>query len=73
MTHTDVIKKLIGPVRPIGETNADDERLKNLHEMMDVMQFMYWELRSIAANKDAGEYSISLAGKEAHNFLENLK
>jgi len=73
MTYTDIIKKLIGPVHPIGETNSDHDRLNNLGEMMDVAKNLIEEIRRVAENKGAPEHSVNLAGKAASKFLENFK
>lgn len=38
MTNTDVIKKLIGKINTIGETNTDNERFENLKESEFIKQ-----------------------------------
>ena len=37
MTNTDVVKKLIGKINPIGETNTDNERFENLKAMCELV------------------------------------
>ena len=37
MTNYDVVKKLIGEVRPVGETNEDNRRLENLKALCELM------------------------------------
>ena len=34
MKVVDVVRKLIGPIDPIGESNADDRRFDNLNELV---------------------------------------
>ena len=38
MEYTDIIKKLIGNINPIGETNTDNERFENLKELCYLVQ-----------------------------------
>ena len=69
----DIIKKLIGKILPIGETNEDEKRLENLKELIELSEFILDEIRYVALEKDQPEWSVSLAGKTAHAHLMFLK
>lgn len=73
MNHTEILKKLIGPVSPVGETNEDDRRFENLQAMCVVANDLIVELNRIAIkNKRASEYSVKRAGEYADNCLKNI-
>lgn len=68
----DVVYKLVGPVKPVGETNADNERYRNLKVLCALVEDLVTEIDGVAfTNKDRPEYSMQRAGKFAHDFLNN--
>lgn len=70
MTNTDVVKKLIGNINPIGETNTDNERFENLKAMCELVNNLITEIDDIAyKNEDAREFSVKRASEYASNFL----
>jgi hypothetical protein len=69
----DVVKKLTGPIVPIGETNTDEVRLNNLLTMLATIDYLINEVRLVAFLADRQEYSIHLAGKTALDYLKDLK
>ncbi len=70
MNYIEVIDKLVGSIRPVGETNKDNDRFENLEDMCEVLEYFIKEVCYIARdNKDAYENSRSRAGKYAEKFL----
>ena len=70
MTNTDVVKKLIGKINPIGETNTDIERFENLKAMCELVNNLIIDIDDMAyQNKDAREFSVKRASEYASNFL----
>lgn len=70
MTYTDIIKKLIGAVNPVGETNTDNQRYENLKELCEVANNLITMIDDVAHNyKDMPEYSIQRASNYAKMFL----
>lgn len=72
MTNYDVVKKLIGNIQPIGETNEDGRRLENLDEAFDVVENLVDNLKDVSSNADRVEHSMKEAGEKAENFLIKL-
>jgi hypothetical protein len=72
MTNYDVIKKLLGPINPVGETRTDDERFQNLEETIKVVNSLLFDISQVAVNVDRQEYSMSRAGKTAVQFLKEV-
>ena len=68
----DVVKKLIGNIEPVGTTYIDEKRLKNLKEHIDLTANLLHDLQIIVQYKDRDEYSMSVIGQKAYDFLKNL-
>lgn len=73
-TIIDVVKKLVGPIRPVGESRADKTRLENLKAMVKVIDELVEEVDNVAIDfKDYSEHSIKVANKYAKDFIDNLR
>lgn len=59
----EIVKKLVGPIKPIGETNTDHERYKNLKVMTELVDRLVFDIDHIIPNKDRVEYSMKRAGE----------
>lgn len=73
MTNYDVIKKLIGPVTPIGCSSTDVERLKNLKEMADVVNKLLTDIDNVVHEyKDSHEQSVKDIVKFGEDFFNEI-
>ncbi len=73
MTNYDVVKKLIGNIRPIGESNADLDRLENLKAMCELMDEIHCDIDAVAYNfKDDKRASVKKCCDYANKFLDKL-
>jgi len=71
MELKDVVRKLIGKINPVGETNADDQRFENLKAHCELVNDLIIDLWYVSREKDRNEYSMSRAGKYAEEFLRD--
>jgi hypothetical protein len=72
MEMVDIVLKLIGPVKPIGETNTDEARFLNLENLCVLVENLICEIDSVACgNENSFEYSRKHAGKYARDFMTN--
>ena len=70
MTNTDVVKKLIGNINPIGETNTDNERFENLKAMCELVNNLVSEIDNVSyVNAGSREFSVKRASEFAQKFL----
>lgn len=69
MDYTKIITKLIGPIGPIGETNADNDRFENLKEMCQLASNLFEQIKYVALKKDSSEYSVKRAADFADKFI----
>lgn len=73
MTHHDIVKKLIGKIKPIGETNTDDIRFENLKTLMTLTENLLYDINDIAFKcSKSHEFSIKRAGGLANDFLQRV-
>ena len=72
MELVDIVRKLVGPIDPIGETNSDANRFANLQVMTNLVDKLIGDIDRVASNKDRAEYSIQKAGKYANKFMDDL-
>ena len=68
----EIVKKLIGPIDPVGETRADAVRLENLKMAIHLVEEMVSELHGVATHAIRQEFSMAKAGKLADQFLKDL-
>ena len=72
MEYYSIITKLIGPVDPVGETNADNARFENLRNLIELTDTLIGDIQRVSTSKDRPEHSMSRAGKMAGGFLSDL-
>lgn len=73
MTNTDVVKKMIGNINPVGETNTDNERFENLKAMCLLIDNLILDVIAVIHNKSSYEYSVKRAGEYADGYIKTLK
>lgn len=71
MEIKDVVLRLIGPVDPVGETNADNARFENLKALCELTEELVCIIDEVSyKNKDSYEYSVKRAGEYAFDFID---
>lgn len=73
MTNYDVVKKLIGPIKPVGCTERDSKALSNLTEMCALVELLLYDINQVSYHKSSHEYSVATAGNYAANFIKQIK
>jgi len=69
----EVVKKLIGPIRPVGETNADNKSFENLKIMGELVKSLVGDIDSVSYDfKDDHQYSVKKAAEYADEILNQL-
>lgn len=66
----EIVKKLIGPIDPVGETNTDNKRFENLKVMCDLVDKLLTDIDRVIPNKRRAEYSMKRAGEYASDFFD---
>lgn len=72
-TVYDLVMKMNGPIKPAGETNADDKRLENLKELTRVSSMIIDDIADVAAYSARYEHSIQVLSKAAIDHLEGIR
>jgi len=67
----EVVKKLIGPIKPIGESNTDQDRLENLKKMTELIELLLDDVIKIeTAYLYSPRHSEQVCGDFASKFLD---
>ncbi len=72
MDYYEIIKKLIGPINPVGETREDEKRLENLEYLIGVIELFVEDIEEVAKHRNRVEYSMKKAGERAYKFRNTL-
>lgn len=69
----DVVTKLVGPTRPVGETREDDLRFENLKTLTVLVDRLLTDIGDIEAdNAKRVEFSMKRSGEFCTKFLDRL-
>ena len=68
----EVVTKLVGPIKPVGETHIDNDRYENLKIMCDLIDKLLTDVDRVIPNKRRDEYSMKRAGEYADNFFTQI-
>lgn len=70
MELKDIVLKLVGEVRPVGETNSDSVSFESLKELCRLTSELVDVIDSVGYDfKDSYEYSVKRSSEYAQNFL----
>ncbi len=72
-TIQEVTNKLIGPVRPVGETHEDNIRFENLKALCEVIDRLMGDVSDVRAYSHSSEFSKVRAAEYAANFIREIK
>lgn len=65
-----IVKKLVGPIDPIGETTTDSINFKNLIVLTNLVEDLLRDINHVASTyKDCQEHGMERAGRHAAKFL----
>jgi hypothetical protein len=73
MTVYDIVKKLIGPIEPLGESNGDIKRFENLIAMTELIGKLLFDVDQVSNEANSDEYSVARAGEFAKEFIEDVR
>lgn len=72
MTTFDVVKKLTGSFYPVGDSNEDDNRRRNLGELIGLSHEIILAIKDVANVPCNGEHSIELMKQMANRHLVEI-
>lgn len=73
MNHAKIACRLIGNIKPVGETHVDEKRFENLKTMCGLINDLVIQVNEVACRTHQGEHSIKRSVDYANKFLDNLK
>ena len=72
MEMIDVVRKLLGPIEPVGESHEDERRMQNLEATIGVVDKLMCDINDAAQDADRVEHSMRVIGQRAKQFLNDL-
>jgi len=72
MDYHEIIRKMIGPINPVGETNEDNRRFENLKKTTELVDKLIYDIDAVIPNKTRVEFSMKRAGEFADQFFKDL-
>ena len=69
MTNYEVVKKLIGPITPLGESYADINRYINLEATITLVDSLLNDIKVASSFSSCQQASMKKIGKRAAEFL----
>jgi len=73
MELTEIVNKLVGDIRPIGESNHDEKSLESLKVMCELIDKLIFKVAVVAKGSDSYEASVKAHGEYAEKFISELK
>lgn len=73
MELTEIVNKLIGPIKPLGDSSQDPKRLLNLVKQIELVDDLIDQILQVDGFKGAKEHSVKKAAREASNYISELK
>lgn len=69
----EIVKKLVGPISPIGETHVDDQRFENLKAFTELTDRMLADIGNVThENEGKHEFSIKRAVAHSSDFYKRV-
>lgn len=73
MNYTEIVKKLIGKIEPIGKTEVDAERLNNLRKTSELISELMIDIHDIVRiYHNCPEKSIKDSVEFSRRFMRNI-
>ena len=69
MEITDVVRKLVGPIDPIGETRTDEKRYENLLQLIKLTNELIAEIDRVGMCRTSYQASVKKAGDRAYKAM----
>ncbi len=71
---TEVVKRIVGDIKPVGDSSIDHKRLENLKSLFELINGLVHEVRIIhIENMNSQQYSVKIASDLSEEFINNLK
>lgn len=69
----EVVRKLVGNIRPVGESHTDTDRFNNLLELTDLVDKLLSDIDAVAYDyRNNHQHSMKKAAKFAKEFLDKI-
>ena len=71
-TREEMVMRVVGPIKPVGDHSVDRERFENIQELLALIEGLLWQVSFLSGFADRPEASMALIGKRARRFMDDL-
>jgi len=69
----EVVKKLVGDIKPVGETHVDDERFENMKVITELIDRLLSDVDEVGYRyKNNHQFSMKRASEFASKFFDRI-
>ena len=68
----EIVSKITGSIQPVGESNTDQQRLKNIDSVIELTESLVNDLINASQNARRCEASMKVIGVRARNALREI-
>lgn len=72
MTIHEIVRKLIGEIDPVGETNMDAKRLANLKDNIELIKLLLQDMNDLTYLAKDYRQSVKTFGNKAQEFFKEI-
>lgn len=69
----EVVKKIVGEIKPIGDSYTDEVRFENLQRMTELIGKLFDDVNDLVSYKNQHQYSMKKSAEFADKFLSGLE
>lgn len=71
MTESELYSIIIGPIKPIGVTEVDNQRLVNLQKVINLVDSLLMDIHEVS-KLSSSQYSVQRAARLAKQYIAEL-
>ena len=73
MNYAEIVRKLVGPINPVGDSVVDHERFENLKIMIGLVDGLLSDIFDVRDDKDSHLGTVKTAGQRANIYLNKIE
>ena len=71
-TREEMVMRVVGPIKPVGDHSVDRERFENIQELLALIEGLLWQVSFLSGFADRPEAAVAKIGLRAKELMANL-
>lgn len=73
MNYHEIVKKLVGPIKPVGSSETDSVRFENLKILTALVENLIMDINDVGFENQGSQFaSMKKAGEYATDFINRI-